>query len=113
MIAGQAGARKLVATIKAAMIITTKQRAVAQGRAKPLYDPALDSDDGLQVEAGTYAVEALHATEYGRQGIPDAVNDIALGVRSNCLVQGNPTARLASEIQSQDNLHGHPPTNLG
>ncbi len=95
------------------MIVAAKQGAVAQGWAETLHDPALDGDDGLQVDARAYAVETLDAAKYRGKGIPDAIDDIAFGVRGNCLVQSDPTARLARKVQSQDSLHGFPLTSLG
>jgi hypothetical protein len=46
------------------MIIPAKQGAVAQGWAETLYNPALDGDDGLQVDARANAVEASDTAKY-------------------------------------------------
>lgn len=88
------------------MIVAAKQGAIAQWWSETLHNFACDGNDGLQVYARAYAVETLGTTKYRGKGVPDAIDDIALGIRGNCLVQGDPTARLAGQVQSQDSLHG-------
>ncbi len=81
MVACQLRARVLLPAVQAAVIIPAKQGAVAKWWAEALNDPALNGDDGLQVDAGLKAGESLDTAENRGKGIPDAPDDIAFGVR--------------------------------
>ena len=93
-----------MAAVEAAMVIATEQGAVADRRSETLDDPALDGDDGLQVDTRTLAA-ALDAAEHGRQAFADAIDDIALGIGGHCFVQCNPAPGLAGEVQSENSMH--------
>jgi hypothetical protein len=80
------------------MIVSTEQGAIAQWGTEILQDPAMQCDDGLQVDARAYAVNALNTAKNRRQSIANAVNDIALGVGRNRFVQRNPASGLAGQI---------------
>ena len=95
----------LLSAVEAAVVVATKECAVAQRRCEVSNDASLYSDDGLQVNSGSKARESLGAAENRRERIPDAVDDIAFGVGRNCLVGGYPAAWLARYVQTQDRLH--------
>lgn len=113
MVAGQITPGVLLAAVKAAVVIPAEECAVTQWWTETLDDSSLDRDDWLRDDLGAKATYALNATQNRRQGIPDAVDDISLGVGGYRLMHCNPAAGLASEIESQDSLHRFSLTSLG
>jgi hypothetical protein len=86
VIASQAGASELLSAVKTAVIVATKKRAVAQGRAEALNNFALDGDNRLQVDTGAQAVDTLNTAKNRGQNVPYAVNDITFGIGCDGLV---------------------------
>ena len=60
---------------------------------------AIERDDGLKDKLGSKTGEPLCATKHWREGIPDAVNDIASSVGRDGFLEAKPASGLPRQIQ--------------
>ncbi len=102
----------LPSAVEAAVIVASKQGAIAQRGCKIWRYLALYGNDGLEINSGALSAAALCTPHNRCQGVAYTVEDVTLGIGGYCLRHRHPAPGLPRYIESQDSLHSAPSINL-